>query len=229
MAETTYKRKNYLVNKRFQLKYTVLTVLTLLVVMFVTGFGLYMGMWGSIIENFSHFKVSQNLENVNRITDYEQVRYGKGDYRLEKIFREAELLSSQDKAALKDALRSVNRSLIPKVIILSVLIFFAGIFISHRIAGPMYRIEKSAEAIHRGDLLVNFKIRRGDEMRSAATALEEMVEGLHEDIKKIKTDSMALEERINALADKGSIPAEDGKRLKDILSGIDSVILKYKT
>ncbi|MFA6321806.1 MAG: HAMP domain-containing protein [Candidatus Omnitrophota bacterium] len=229
MAETKFKRKNYLINKKFQLKYTVLIVTTLLVVMLATGFGLYMGMWGSIIENFSRFKVSQNLENVKRITDYEQARYAKGDYRLEKIFREAELLSEQDRDALKDALQSVNRSLVPKIIILSILIFIAGIFISHRIAGPMYRIEKSAEAIQRGDLLVNFKIRKGDEMRDAADALEDMVEGLHDDIKKIKAESIALEERINILVERGSIPAEDGKRLKEILSSIDSVILKYKT
>lgn len=204
-------------------------VVTLLVVMLVTGFGLYMGMWGSIIENFSRFKVSQNLENVKRITDYEDARYKKGDYRLEKIFREAELLSAQDKTALKDALRSVNRSLVPKIIILSVLIFIAGIFVSHRIAGPMYRIEKSAEAIQRGDLMVNFKIRKGDEMKGATGALEDMVETLHGDIKKIKAESIALEERINILVERGSIPVEDGMRLKEILSSIDSVILKYKT
>ena len=75
-----YKRKNYLVNKKFQLKYTLAIVAMLLVVMLATGFGLYMGMWGSIIENFSKFKVSQNLENVKRITDYEAARYQKGRY-----------------------------------------------------------------------------------------------------------------------------------------------------
>ena len=110
MPETTYKRKNYLRNKRFQLKYTLSIVAMLLVVMLVSGFGLYMGMWGSIIENFSNFKVSQNLENARRITDYEAARYNKGDYRLEKVFREAELLNTQEKSALKKALKSVNNS-----------------------------------------------------------------------------------------------------------------------
>ena len=197
--------------------------------MLASGCGLYMGMWGSIIENFSKFKVSQNLENAKRITDYEAARYQKGDYRLEKLFREAELLSDQEKEAMKNALRSVNRSLVPKIMLLSVFIFLGGIFLSHKIAGPMYRIEKSAEAIERGDLRVNFKIRKGDEMKDTAGALEKMVESLHDDIKKMKAESIALEERINLLAERGVIPNEDSRRLKEMLGTIDSVLSKYKT
>ena len=56
--------------------------------MLASGIGLYMGMWGSIITNFSKFKVSEDLETARRITDYEGARYGRGDYRLEKIFKE---------------------------------------------------------------------------------------------------------------------------------------------
>ena len=224
-----FQRRNYLINKKFQLKYTLAIVALLLVVMLVSGFGLYMGMWGSIIENFSKFKVSQNLENAKRITDYEAARYQKGDYRLEKLFREAELLSDQEKEAMKNALRSVNRSLVPKIMLLSVFIFLGGIFLSHKIAGPMYRIEKSAEAIERGDLRVNFKIRKGDEMKDTAGALEKMVESLHDDIKKMKAESIALEERINLLAERGVIPNEDSRRLKEMLGTIDSVLSKYKT
>ena len=229
MSDKTYKRKNYLINKRFQLKYTFIIVATLLVVMLVTGFAVYMGMWGSIIENFSKFKVSQNLENVKRMTDYETARYQKGDYRLEKIFREAELLSAQERDTLETALRSVNRSLVPKILLLAALLSIVCILISHKIAGPMYRIEKSAEAIQHGDLLANFRIRRGDEMRDTAGALEDMVESLHDDIKKLKAESASLDEKISLLVSKGSIPKEESARLKEILSGIDSILLKYKT
>jgi len=229
MTKTAYKRRNYLVNKRFQLKYTIAIVATLLVIMLVSGFGLYMGMWGSIIENFSKFKVSQNLENVQRIVGYEAARYDKGDYRLEKIFREAELLSTQEKSTLKYALQSVNRSLAPKVMALFVFIFLAGIFISHKIAGPMYRIERSAEAIQDGDLRVNFRVRKSDEMRDTAGALEDMVEALHDDIVKIKAESLALGEKIKILSEKGTIPAEDSTRLKELLNSINSILSKYKT
>lgn len=186
MGHETHKRTHYLIKKSFQLKYTLAIVATILVVMFVSGIGLYVGMWSSIIENFSKFKVSENLETAKRIAGYEEARFKKGDFRLERIFREAELLSAKEQDTLHNALQSVNKSLIPKVIILVVFIFIAGIFVSHRIAGPMYRFQKSAEAIRNGDLSVNFNIRKTDEMHETAVTLEEMVESLRRDIEKIK-------------------------------------------
>lgn len=221
------KRRNYFINKKFQLKYTFSIVLILAVVMVATAVGVYFGMWGSIIENFSQFKVSQNLENAKRIADYEDARYRKGDYRLNRIFREAELLSAQQQDALKNALKAVNRSLLPKVIILAIAIFLAGIFISHKIAGPMYRIERSAEAIRLGDLSVNFNTRKSDEMKDTSSALEKMVESLHEDFAKMKTAGSVLDERIRAIEPR--ISKEDAVGLKDVVKVIDGVLAKYKT
>ena len=186
MANETHRRTHYLVNKGFQLKYTVIISATILAVMLVSGTGIYVGMWSSIIENFSEFKVSENLETAKRIAGYEVARYNKGDFRLEKIFREAELLSAQEQNTLHNALNSVNRALLPKIIILVIVIFIGGIFVSHRIAGPMHHFEKSARAISDGDLSVNFNVRKTDEMKDIAVDLEKMVESLHDDIEKIK-------------------------------------------
>ncbi|MDP3790566.1 MAG: methyl-accepting chemotaxis protein [Candidatus Omnitrophota bacterium] len=181
-----HRRRHYLIKRGFQLKYTLAIVGVILTVMLVSGVGLYVGMWSSIIENFSKFKVSENLETARRIAGYEEARYSKGDFRLEKIFREAELLSAQEQDTLHRALNSVNRSLVPKIAILAVIIFIGGIFISHRIAGPIYRFQKSAEAIRNGDLSVNFNIRKTDELKDTAASLEDMVESLRKDIGEVK-------------------------------------------
>ncbi len=186
MAHEMHRRTHYLVKKSFQLKYTIAIVITILAVMLVSGVGIYVGMWSSIIENFSKFKVSENLETAKRIAGYEDARYGKGDFRLEKIFREAELLSAQEQDTLHSALKSVNRALLPKMMILVAVVFIGGIFVSHRIAGPMYHFEKSARAIRDGDLSVNFNVRKTDEMKDAALSLEEMVESLRKDMKAVK-------------------------------------------
>lgn len=221
-----HKRTHYLINRSFQLKYTLAIVGTILAVMLVSGIGIYVGMWSSIIENFSKFKVSENLENAKRITDYEQVRYKRGDVRLEKIFREAELLSAQEKETLHEALKSVNKTLAPKLIILAVIIFIGGIFVSHRIAGPMYRFEKSAEAITKGDLSVNFYVRKSDEMRKAAVSLEEMVESLRKDIDRIKRISVDFKESVDSFA--GDMPQGESKHLKEMAEEISAILAKYK-
>ena len=186
MARETHRRTHYLVKKNFQLKYTIAIAVTILAVMLVSSVWIYVGMWSSIIENFSKFKVSENLETAKRIAGYEEARYGRGDFRLEKIFREAELLSAQEQETLHNALKSVNRALLPKMIILVVVIFIGGILVSHRIAGPMHHFEKSARAIRDGDLSVNFNIRKTDEMRDASSSLEGMVEALRADMKEMK-------------------------------------------
>jgi len=186
MTHEMHRRTHYLVKKNFQLKYTIAIAITILAVMLVSGVGIYIGMWSSIIENFSEFKVSENLETAKRIAGYEEARYGKGDFRLEKIFREAELLSAQEQDTLHSALKSVNKALLPKMMVLVAVIFISGIFISHRIAGPMYHFEKSARAVRDGDLSASFNIRKTDEMKEASLSLEEMVESLRKDIAKIK-------------------------------------------
>ncbi|MDD5422694.1 MAG: HAMP domain-containing protein [Candidatus Omnitrophica bacterium] len=227
MPDKKYRRTNYFIKKKFQLKFTFSIVATLLIVMFVSGVGLYMGLWGSIIENFSKFKVSENLENVARITGYEEARFKKGDYRLEKIFREAELLSDKDRYVLRRAMASVNRSLIPKILLLALFLFIGGIFASHKIAGPIYRIEQSAEAIREGDLRVNFHIRKDDELKEAALVLEDMVESLRGDILKIKAISIALEDKIGSVASR--LSPGDAVLMKEEISEIYGILSKYKT
>lgn len=197
MDHQMHRRTHYLVKRNFQLKYTIAIAITILIVMLVSGVGIYVGMWSSIIENFSKFKVSENLETAKRIAGYEEARYGKGDFRLEKIFREAELLSAQEQETLHNALNSVNKALLPKIIILIAVIFIGGIFVSHRIAGPMYHFEKSARAIRDGDLSVNFNIRKTDELKDASLSLEEMVESLRKDMKAMK--SLAEEGKAEAI------------------------------
>ncbi|MFA4982503.1 MAG: HAMP domain-containing protein [Candidatus Omnitrophota bacterium] len=227
MPDKKYRRTNYFIKKKFQLKFTFSIVATLLIVMFVSGVGLYMGLWGSIIENFSKFKVSENLENVARITGYEEARFKKGDYRLEKIFREAELLSDKDRYVLRRAMASVNRSLIPKILLLALFLFIGGIFASHKIAGPIYRIEQSAEAIREGDLRVNFHTRKDDELKEAALVLEDMVESLRGDILKIKAISIALEDKIGSVASR--LSPGDAVLMKEEISEIYGILSKYKT
>jgi len=227
MADGAYRRKNYIIKKRFQFKYILAVVGTLGVVMIATALGLYAGMWGSIIENFSKFKVSQNLENAKRIADYESARYRRGDYRLEKIFREAELLSAEERATLKKALVAVNRSLAPKVVILAFIIFLGGIFLSHKIAGPIYRIERTAAAIREGDLTASFHTRRGDDIKETTDALQEMVASLRTDIDEIKAASINLDEI--AKGSVGQLSEEDANRMRRIIRDIDRVLGKYKT
>ena len=136
-------------------------------------------------------------------------------------------MSDSERSTLKRAIKSVNRSLIPKILLLSLVLFIGGIFVSHKIAGPIYRIERSAEAIRRGDLRVSFHIRRDDELKETTHVLDEMLESLRNDIARIKALTIALEDRIGAVT--GRLNPEDAGRMSQTVKDIYAVLSKYKT
>ena len=80
-------------------------------------------------------------------------------------------------------------SLRPLVIILPVvfvLLAIIVIFISHRIAGPLYRLKMYMEKVENGDYSVKLKFRKNDSIHDVAESFNRMVEGIKE--KFIKQD-----------------------------------------
>ena len=91
---------------------------------------------------------------------------------------------------------------------------------------PDSRFEKSAQAISKGDLSVNFYVRKSDEMKHTAVSLEEMVESLRKDIDKIKRISHDFKESIDSFA--GDMPQGEAKHLKEMAEEINTILSKYK-
>jgi len=83
-------------------------------------------------------------------------------------------------------LHSLQKVLIP-MISLSVLIYLiigsgivvlVTIFISHSIAGPLFKMEKFAESLRRGELNFPMRLRSGDQIGLLAESLRELQEAL---------------------------------------------------
>ncbi|MFA4843100.1 MAG: methyl-accepting chemotaxis protein [Candidatus Omnitrophota bacterium] len=68
------------------------------------------------------------------------------------------------------------------VILTSLACIIAVMFISHRIAGPLYHLEKSLERIVKGDLTVHTRLRENDEIKVLAEGLNEAVKQLREKV-----------------------------------------------
>ncbi len=76
-------------------------------------------------------------------------------------------------------------------VIASILI---AVFFPHKIAGPLYRIERDLkDRIGNGDLTVRFNLRKGDEVGDLAAALNETLEKLSSRIEYIKAPLEELE------------------------------------
>ena len=74
--------------------------------------------------------------------------------------------------------------------VVTVLVGLASVIVtlytSHKIAGPIYRIEKDLEKVMLGDLRVKFNLRKKDQLQALATMIEALVGNLGDDIKELR-------------------------------------------
>ncbi len=65
-------------------------------------------------------------------------------------------------------------------------ILFLGIFITHTLAGPIYRFEKAIKMVSDKDLTVNFNLRKNDEFKHLANLINDMVKRLNSELLKME-------------------------------------------
>jgi methyl-accepting chemotaxis protein len=79
-------------------------------------------------------------------------------------------------------LRVTNLALLRNLLFISPLIFILGLLFSHRIAGPVYRIEKTLGDISKGNLGLKIRLREGDELVDLAYMINNLVENFNKTI-----------------------------------------------
>lgn len=78
---------------------------------------------------------------------------------------------------LSPVISRVNATLIVGLPVLLLLLLAWGLLLSHRIAGPIYRLERELDRIAReGDFSVRLKLRRKDELGSIAGGINKVLE-----------------------------------------------------
>lgn len=93
--------------------------------------------------------------------------------------------------------------LIQSVVIVLVIVSLATIvltlFVSHKIAGPLYRLGKTIEKMEAGDFAEDFHIRRSDQLQNIADTFNKMVKKIREVIKNLKRDVPILKEKLDSI------------------------------
>ncbi len=80
-------------------------------------------------------------------------------------------------------LKGINQIIIWRILFLTPIIAFIGVLLSHKIAGPAYRIEKTLEEIGKGNFDINIKLRKYDELKGIANAVNDMAANLKRTVK----------------------------------------------
>lgn len=71
--------------------------------------------------------------------------------------------------------------------LITVAAIFVTLYISHKIAGPIYRFEKELKRIGDGNLTAKINLRENDQVREMGDSINMMVENLHEKMQTIQT------------------------------------------
>ena len=129
---------------------------------------------------------------------------------------------------LLEIVKKVNLVLFLRLLILTPFVIFAGLVLSNRIAGPIYRIKKHLKLVASGNYDMPLRLRKKDELKDLADGVNKMVSVL----KRAREEkNKAIDEALNktkmlerAIADdvgdkKGLL--EDVSRIKARLDGIN--------
>jgi methyl-accepting chemotaxis protein len=77
--------------------------------------------------------------------------------------------------------RQANITLLIRLLLISPIFVFIGIILSHRIAGPIYRIGKYIESLMQGDYARGLTLRKKDEFKILAHKMTQLCYKLRED------------------------------------------------
>lgn len=102
------------------------------------------------------------------------------------------------------------------------------VFLSHRIAGPLYRLEKTAAAIGNGDLSLQIRLRNGDELKALAKSMDGMVGDLHARVQQIREQTQRLQEILAQANQRAAMPPELLQQLQDTQGRLHDAISRFR-
>jgi methyl-accepting chemotaxis protein len=203
--------RNYLLDSRFQLKYTGLLVLVALVISGVMGAVVYtttqaMGDESKkvVVQSERATEESKKVSEVSRMnignfaSDNPELlaEFNKEAAEEDKKFADQQKAIADNQAELLHRQDVVIWSLVGGLALMVVLIGMFGIYFTHKVAGPIYKMKRLLRTVGRGSLRVEARLRKGDELQDFFDAFTQMVSGLRDMEKRQLED---LEKGIDAL------------------------------
>lgn len=187
-----YKRRKYLLNPRFQLKYTALLVSIALSVMVVLGVVIWRT--ASVASDQAQFATAEAERAVKASADSSRIlrmsaaAYSDAPELSRTLEQEQAEVDRADKRYLDDvAARRAEVELQRKrmlylllgggatvLLVLSVL----GIFITHRIVGPVHRLKRLCRQVGTTRLTIGERLRKGDELEDLFDTFVQMTYSL---------------------------------------------------
>ena len=109
-------------------------------------------------------------------------------------------------------------------LIMAIASAIAVVFMTHRLAGPIYRFEKYAQDVGAGKLSADLKIRKKDQFQNLVSALNTMTQNLSMGLLKV----IGVSEKLDSLIDELSDSSNSEMLLKEDIKKVVSELKKDK-
>ena len=120
----------------------------------------------------------------------------------------------------------VGASLI-SIALISIATAIVIMFLSHRIAGPLFKIEKSIKEIGDGNLNLRINLRSTDEITEMAGSINEMTRNIKDHIEEVKNKINDLSKKIDdldSLLKGSSVSAQAKNAMQDLVNKKEKLI-----
>jgi methyl-accepting chemotaxis protein len=175
-----YKRsfKNYLIDSRFQLKYTGFILAITLIISSVLGAFLLNTSQQVVNEGAKVVDESKKVSDVVKMSIKNDPIYG-SDPELAKAFADAAGGSDakivEQQKSLEHQQRMMVYTLVGGLSLMTLLIGVLGIYFTHKVAGPIFMMKGLLGQVGDGKLNFNRRPRKGDELQDFFEAFTAMV------------------------------------------------------
>jgi hypothetical protein len=177
----TYRRslRNYLLDSRFQLKYAGFLVAVVIAISGVTGVVLYATTRAVVSESSALVEESRKVSEVSRMNVKELAPDSPellSEFNREAIAHDKTIADQQASLIRRQAW--MLESLVGGLALMVVLIGLLGIYFTHKVVGPVYKMKRLLKQVGEGNLQVDSRLRRGDELQDFFDAFTHMVANL---------------------------------------------------
>ncbi|MDP2913017.1 MAG: methyl-accepting chemotaxis protein [Candidatus Omnitrophota bacterium] len=126
---------------------------------------------------------------------------------------------------------TVNFRILITMLLITPLVALIGILLSHKIAGPIYRIEQVLGSMASGDLTAHIVLRKGDELTGLADHINTLTDSIKSAVRIEKERLNAISNEMNELRRlAASIPYANNaiNRVDKKLNDLEKELNKYK-
>ena len=128
---------------------------------------------------------------------------------------------------IKELMESMNQMIYAKIIVLLVIAVAVSLLVSHKFAGPLFKLEKGLINLHKGDLTQKMYIRTGDELKNFSDYFNSIISNFSN---WVKNDRSRADEAISKLEDiKNRTDKSDIKKeIEEIQNNLKEIAQNWK-